>query len=109
MVLNGHGTHVNSDLAFELFQKAAAQDITQAMRHLGYCYYQGCGTRQDFVEAAEQMMKKNIRTNNEFYVAPVFNEMIGSGKKICIYPVAEMRGLGTPEDLHQFLCNNNII
>jgi NDP-sugar pyrophosphorylase family protein len=58
---------------------------------------------KSFVEAAEQMMKKNIRTNNEFYVAPVFNEMILSGKKICIYPVAEMRGLGTPEDLKHFL------
>jgi NDP-sugar pyrophosphorylase family protein len=58
---------------------------------------------KDFVKAAEQMFKKNIRTNNEFYVAPVFNEMIAIGKKIYIYPVAEMKGLGTPEDLHQFL------
>jgi NDP-sugar pyrophosphorylase family protein len=58
---------------------------------------------KDFVKAAEQMMTKNIRTNNEFYVAPVFNEMITSGKKIHIYPIAEMKGLGTPEDLRQFL------
>ena len=51
------------------------------------------------------MMKKNIRTNNEFYVAPVFNEMISSGKKIHIYPIAEMKGLGTPEDLKYYLEN----
>lgn len=57
----------------------------------------------DFVHAAEQMIAKNIRTNNEFYVAPVFNEMIGDGKKILTYPVAEMRGLGTPEDLKRFI------
>ena len=57
---------------------------------------------KDFVKAAEQMMTKNIRTNNEFYVAPVFNEMILSGKKIHIYPIAEMKGLGTPEDLLRF-------
>ena len=57
----------------------------------------------DFVKAAEQMITKNIRTNNEFYVAPVFNEMIGDGKKILTYPVAEMRGLGTPEDLKRFI------
>ena len=56
----------------------------------------------DFVQAAEQMISKNIRTNNEFYVAPVFNEMIASGKKILTYPIAEMRGLGTPEDLKRF-------
>jgi hypothetical protein len=49
------------------------------------------------------MISKNIRTNNEFYVAPVFNEMIASGKKILTYPIAEMRGLGTPEDLKQFI------
>ena len=57
----------------------------------------------DFVQAAEQMISKNIRTNNEFYVAPVFNEMIANGQKILTYPVAEMRGLGTPEDLKRFI------
>ena len=57
----------------------------------------------DFVKAAEQMIAKNIRTNNEFYVAPVFNEMIENKKKILTYPVAEMRGLGTPEDLKRFI------
>ena len=58
-----------------------------------------------FVESAEQMIKKNIRTNNEFYIAPVYNEMIQSNKKILHYPIAEMKGLGTPEDLSKFLEN----
>ena len=58
-----------------------------------------------FVESAEQMIKKNIRTNNEFYIAPVYNEMIQSNKKILHYPIAEMKGLGTPEDLTKFLEN----
>ena len=49
------------------------------------------------------MIGKNIRTNNEFYVAPVFNEMVGDKKKILTYPIAEMRGLGTPEDLKRFI------
>jgi len=56
-----------------------------------------------FVEAVEQMIKKDIRVNNEFYVAPTFNEIIGEGKKVLPYPVAEMRGLGTPEDLKRFM------
>ena len=56
-----------------------------------------------FVEAAEEMIRKNIRTNNEFYVAPTYNEMIAEGKKVYSYPVAEMRGLGTPEDVRNFL------
>ena len=58
-----------------------------------------------FVEAAEQMIGKNIRTNDEFYIAPVYNEMIQSNKKILNYPIAEMRGLGTPEDLSKFMEN----
>ena len=49
------------------------------------------------------MISKNIRTNNEFYIAPSYNEMISNGKKILNYPIAEMRGLGTPEDLSKFL------
>jgi len=60
-----------------------------------------------FVEAAEQMIRKNIRTNNEFYIAPTYNEMIEAKKKILHYPIAEMRGLGTPEDLTRFLGNIN--
>jgi len=49
------------------------------------------------------MVKKNVRVNNEFYVAPTYNEMILEEKKILSYPVAEMRGLGTPEDLQKFM------
>lgn len=57
----------------------------------------------DFVNSATKMIRKNIRVNNEFYVAPVYNEMIDEGKKIYPYHVAEMHGLGTPEDLNDFL------
>ena len=60
-----------------------------------------------FVEAAEKMIAKDIRTSNEFYIAPVYNEMIQDKKKIFHYPIAEMRGLGTPEDLSNFLTNIN--
>jgi len=56
-----------------------------------------------FVESAEQMIANDIRTNGEFYVCPVFNEMIKDGEKVCNYPIAEMKGLGTPEDLQRFL------
>jgi len=67
---------------------------------VGIYYYKHGKT---FVEAAEQMITKNIRTNNEFYIAPTFNEIIQNGGKIFHYPIAEMYGLGTPEDLQHFL------
>lgn len=57
----------------------------------------------DYVKYAEQMIEKNIRVNNEFYVCPVFNEAIKDGKKIKTIPIKKMWGLGTPEDLRYFL------
>jgi dTDP-glucose pyrophosphorylase len=59
----------------------------------------------DFVKYAEQMIEKNIRVNNEFYVCPVFNEAIEDCKKIRTYEIKNMWGLGTPEDLKNFLKN----
>jgi HAD superfamily hydrolase (TIGR01509 family) len=59
----------------------------------------------DFVKYAEQMIEKNIRVNNEFYVCPVFNQAIEDNKEIRIFNVEGMWGLGTPEDLHYYLEN----
>lgn len=83
-----------------LVEEVAEKRPISNIATVGIYYYKH---GKDFVEAAEQMIKKEIRTNNEFYVAPAFNEMIQSGKKIYIYPIAEMKGLGTPEDLREFL------
>lgn len=59
---------------------------------------------KDFVKYAHQMIEKNIRVNNEFYVAPVYNEMIDDGMKIGFCDVgAKMFGLGIPEDLNYFM------
>ena len=57
----------------------------------------------DYVKYAEQMITKNIRVNNEFYVCPVFNEAIQDGKKIRTKNIERMWGLGTPEDLNHYL------
>ena len=61
----------------------------------------------DYVKYAEQMIAKDIRVNNEFYVCPVYNEAIEDGKKIRIKEIGvdDMWGLGTPEDLDYFLEN----
>jgi len=60
----------------------------------------------DYVKYAEDMIEKNIRTNNEFYVCPVFNQAIEDGKKIRIKEIEKMWGIGTPEDLNYYLENN---
>jgi HAD superfamily hydrolase (TIGR01509 family) len=66
-------------------------------------YYWAKGS--DYVKYAEQMISKNIRTNNEFYTCPTFNEAIGDGKKIKTFNIEKMWGLGTPEDLKYYLEN----
>lgn len=57
----------------------------------------------DFVRYADSMIEKNVRVNNEFYTAPVFNEAIKDERKIKIFPVSKMWGIGVPEDLDYFL------
>ncbi len=66
-------------------------------------YYWAKGS--DYVKYAEQMIDKNIRTNNEFYTCPTFNEAIADGKKIKTFNIEKMWGLGTPEDLKYYLEN----
>ncbi len=64
----------------------------------------------DFVSAADRMIAKNLRVNNEFYVAPTYNELIGDGARIAIFNVggegAGMYGLGIPSDLDRFLADS---
>lgn len=62
----------------------------------------------EYVKYAEQMIRKNIRVNNEFYVCPVFNEAIEDGKRIRTFNIEKMWGLGTPEDLEYFLKNYEV-
>lgn len=64
-----------------------------------YWYRKG----SDFVKAAEQMINKNIRVNNEFYIAPVYNELISDGKTLIPFFVDKMHGIGTPEDLNAYV------
>lgn len=62
---------------------------------------------KDFVKYAHQMIEKGKRVNNEFYVAPVYNEMIEAGMKISYYDIGKkMHGLGVPEDLETFMKTN---
>ena len=60
-----------------------------------------------YVNSAERMIERDIRTNNEFYVCPAYNELVEDGGKIRVKTIKEdgMWGLGTPEDLKHFLSN----
>jgi len=69
---------------------------------VGYYYWK---KGSDFCKYADQMIDRNIRVNNEFYVCPVFNQAIEDGKVIRTHTATAMWGLGTPEDLEHFVKN----
>ena len=64
-----------------------------------YWYRKG----SDFVKYANQMIKKDIRVRNEFYIAPVYNELLEDNKTLIPFYVHKMWGLGTPEDLKHYM------
>lgn len=88
----------NNGLVTEVAEKNPISDIAT----VGYYYWKN---GSDFVKYAEQMIEKNIRVNNEFYVCPVFNEAIKDCKQIRTFNTKGMWGLGTPEDLTYYLEN----
>ena len=82
--------------------KVAEKDPISNNATVGVYYYaRGC----DYVSSVDSMIAKDIRTNNEFYVCPAYNEFIGTGGKVRIKNVPGMWGLGTPEDLNNFMSN----
>jgi HAD superfamily hydrolase (TIGR01509 family) len=86
-------------LVTEVAEKNPISDIAT----VGYYFWKH---GSDFVKYAEQMIEKNIRVNNEFYVCPVFNQAIKDSKQIRTFNTARMWGLGTPEDLNYYLENH---
>jgi len=85
-----------------LVQEVAEKNPISNIATVGYYYWKH---GSDFVKYAEQMISKDIRVNNEFYVCPVFNEAIQDGKEVRTFDVGGMWGLGTPEDLKHYLEN----
>lgn len=103
-ILTFHATHPKWSYAkldkTGFVSEVAEKKVISDLATVGI-YYWAKGS--DYVKYAEQMIEKNIRVNNEFYVCPVFNEAIQDGKKIRVKNIERMWGIGTPEDLNYFL------
>lgn len=80
-------------------KKVISEDAT-----VGIYYWK---TGSEYVSCAEEMIQRNLRVREEFYVCPVYNIMIERQKKIQIFPITSMWGVGTPEDLNYYLNNYN--
>ena len=61
----------------------------------------------EFVTSADKMIGDNLRVNGEFYVAPVYNEMLKKNAEVGIFNIGSeangMYGLGIPDDLNLFI------
>ena len=54
----------------------------------------------EFCKYAREMIKRDLRTNNEFYISPLYNVFIEDGKKIVTEGVDKMHIFGTPDEYH---------
>ena len=81
-------------------EKVAEKKVISKEATVGVYYWK---KGSDYVKYAEQMISKNKKVNNEFYVCPVYNEAIEDKKLIKTVKVDEMIGMGTPQDLEQFI------
>lgn len=79
--------------------RVAEKEIISDKATVG-CYY--FRKARYFLEGAEHMISKNMRTKGEFYVSPVYNILIEQGYKVQTMPCDLHFSLGTPEELDNF-------
>lgn len=86
---------VNRDT--RLVSKVAEKERISSWATAGIYYFRH---GYEFVKAAEKMIRDDKRVNGEFYVCPVYNELIAAGARIFGYKRTEweMHGLGVPDD-----------
>jgi len=105
-VLTFHATHEKWSYAKTsengLVTEVKEKQVISDQATVGIYYF---ARGKDFVQYAAEMIAHNDRFNNEFYTCPVYNYVIKDGHKIGIYEISEsqMHGLGTPEDLQEYL------
>lgn len=60
---------------------------------------------RELVAGAERMILKGLTTSGQFFVCPVYNELILAGQNVVTHhlPEGSMHSLGTPEDVDVYL------
>jgi len=89
---------VKNNLVVQVAEKVVISDKACA----GIYYYKKGSV---YIENVVMMIAKNIRTNNEFYIAPAYNELIQNNGKVKIYEIDNNNKhmLGTPNELEIFI------
>lgn len=81
-------------------REVAEKRVISDQATVGFYWFREAG---GLVRGICDMVSANMRTNDEFYLAPVYNELIWRHRhRIKSVPVDEFWGLGTPEDVEKF-------
>lgn len=83
-------------------EEVREKQVISNVANVGIYYYRSGHLLQNSIET---MIQCNSRVNGEFYLAPTYNYIIESGGKVTPYYIdrSQMHGLGTPEDLTEYL------
>lgn len=88
----------------DMIERVAEKEVISNHATTGLYYFK---KGSDFVRSATKMISRNERQKGEFYVAPCYNSLIDTGFNCGYYSIGGdrdgMHGLGTPEDLQDFL------
>lgn len=107
-------TMTATDPKWSFISKNSEENVTQVVEKVPISNIATVGIYNfrrgsDFVSAASEMIEAEDKSNGEYYVAPVYNYLIKSGKKVRDFSIGTEAegffGLGTPSDLEIFLKN----
>jgi len=79
--------------------KTAEKEVISSNAAVGV-YYFNSGSK--FIKYANEMIEKNLTVRNEFYICPIYNQLIKDNLKVKIIETQKMHVLGTPEELEFF-------
>ena len=79
--------------------KTVEKEVISENAAVGVYYWK---TGKMFIKYANKLISKDIRTNGEFYLCPIYNLMVEDSLKIKTLRVEKMHVLGTPEELEFF-------
>ncbi len=99
----------NSSFVKKVAEKDRTLMESGAHANIGAYYF---SKSKYFFDEAEDVIKNNRRSGDpqkgEFYIAPLYQNLIEKGHKIQAVEIPEVWGLGTPEDLDFFLKNSGV-
>lgn len=85
------------------FEELKEKKVISNLATVGMYYF---SSGRNYIKFAIEMIIRNDRTNNEFYIAPIYNYMNKLlPNSIGIYEIdkSKMHGIGTPNDLEKYL------